>query len=239
MLPINFKAFVTLDDLLQDLAADDPDARLLPYYDNSEPRSWVEGYTLAQNTLLQCEFSLLRPVTFWHPVADKAFTVNDVCDDFLCMVIQVQLGAGHVGYGLDRVLDFLKYRTIKWPRQAVVGQLTKFGVRVPPSIAGHQDRPALKSEGVVHGDPVLAGVQAKIETDPERRLRILRELGGRIRWSSGGWVIKGTSALVRHEVAAGWKRKNEKTIRKDLKEAADKERDAQRQESPPTPWLPL
>jgi len=236
MLPINFKEFISLDELLQELAADDPDLRLNPDDHDSKPRSDFEGDLLARATLLQCEFSELRPVTFWHPMPDDTVTVNDVRDDFWCVVIQVQLGAGHAGYGLTRIFDFLKDRTIRWPREAVAKQLTSFGVRVPISIAGHQAKPGSTSEGAVHGDPVPAGVQAKVESDPQRRLQVLRDIGGSVLFSCGEWKIKGITRIVNREAAEGRKRSNQKTIRIDLKEAAEKERDARRQGSPPTPW---
>lgn len=62
--------------------------------------------------------------------------------------------------------------------------------------------------------------------DPERRLALLRALGGDAKYSRGDWTFKGISALVASE--KGRKRSTEKTIREDLKEAAQKERDAGR-----------
>lgn len=62
--------------------------------------------------------------------------------------------------------------------------------------------------------------------DPERRLALLRELGGSPKYSRCEWTFTGIRALVDTEKANGRKRSTEKTIRADLKEAAQNERDA-------------
>lgn len=64
--------------------------------------------------------------------------------------------------------------------------------------------------------------------DPERRLALLRELKGTATYdrSKREWVFTGISALVKHEKLDGRKRCTEKTLRADLKEAAQSERDA-------------
>ena len=61
--------------------------------------------------------------------------------------------------------------------------------------------------------------------DPERRLTRLRELGGSATYARCEWKFKGTSALVESEKAEGRKRSAEKTIRADLKMAAQSESD--------------
>ena len=62
--------------------------------------------------------------------------------------------------------------------------------------------------------------------DPERRLARLRALGGNPKYSRGEWSFTGTDALVKSEESEGRKRRSEKTIRADLKEAAQAELDA-------------
>ena len=64
--------------------------------------------------------------------------------------------------------------------------------------------------------------------DPERRLALLRALGGNAIYRRGEWKITGISALEKREKSEGRKRSDEKTIRADLKEAAENERDAKR-----------
>ena len=64
--------------------------------------------------------------------------------------------------------------------------------------------------------------------DPERRLAALRALGGSAKWkrSRDGvqvWKFTGIQKLVTREKADGGKRNDEKTIRKDLREAAEAE----------------
>ena len=59
--------------------------------------------------------------------------------------------------------------------------------------------------------------------DPKRRLDALLALGGTIKHRDGEWRFTGMTALVKSE--KGRKRSDEKTIRGDLKEAAQAERD--------------
>ncbi len=62
--------------------------------------------------------------------------------------------------------------------------------------------------------------------DPERRLARLRTLGGTSTYSRGKWSIKGIAELVKIEKAECRSRCDEKTIRADLKNASQSERDA-------------
>jgi len=69
--------------------------------------------------------------------------------------------------------------------------------------------------------------------DPERRLIALRELGGATHWKRGrsgtqAWQINGIKNLVAQEKANRRKRSDEKTIRGDLREAAEAESMAKR-----------
>ena len=75
----------------------------------------------------------------------------------------------------------------------------------------------------------VAGIATNNATpDPERRLARLRALGGDAIYRRGEWKITGISALVASEKGEGRKRCDEKTIRADLKEAAESEREARR-----------
>lgn len=64
--------------------------------------------------------------------------------------------------------------------------------------------------------------------DPERRLAQLRALGGSAIRKQCDWKFPGITALVAREKAEGRKRSDEKTIRKDLRKAAQAEQDAKR-----------
>ena len=64
--------------------------------------------------------------------------------------------------------------------------------------------------------------------DPERRLSRLRELGGSANHRGGEWRFTGIAKLVASEKAQGRSRSDEKTIRLDLKEAAQNEFEAKR-----------
>jgi|GEM_PF-1711009 len=67
-----------------------------------------------------------------------------------------------------------------------------------------------------------------IPQDQDRRLVRLRSLGGSARLKRGEWRFEGIAALVKWEKSEGRKRSDEKTIRNDLREAAENERDAKR-----------
>ena len=75
---------------------------------------------------------------------------------------------------------------------------------------------------------VFSGQSPPLVNEPERRLKALRDLGGEAKWlgRNGGmkWRITKIVALTAQEAHAGFKRNSEKTIRKDLYEAADAER---------------
>lgn len=76
--------------------------------------------------------------------------------------------------------------------------------------------------------PVVDIASNSTTPDPERRLARLRALGGDAIYRRGEWKITGISALVASEKSEGRKRSDEKTIRADLKEAAESEREAKR-----------
>lgn len=90
-------------------------------------------------------------------------------------------------------------------------------------------RPEMKPEPQAATPAPVAGIATNSATpDPERRLARLRALGGDAIYRRGEWKITGISALVASEKGEGRKRCDEKTIRADLKEAAENERDAKR-----------
>lgn len=77
--------------------------------------------------------------------------------------------------------------------------------------------------------PVVANSASTDATpDPERRLARLRELRGSATYRRNEWKFKGISALVAIEKNEGRKRSDEKTIRGDLKQAAQSELEARR-----------
>lgn len=76
--------------------------------------------------------------------------------------------------------------------------------------------------------PVTDSASNDTAPDPQRRLALLRALGGNATYKRGEWKITGIKALVTTEKSEGRKRSDEKTIRADLKEAAESEREATR-----------
>lgn len=78
--------------------------------------------------------------------------------------------------------------------------------------------------------PVVAGkLGATAQTpDPERRLARLRTLGGEAKYAQGKWHFTGIKKLVEIEKFEDRNRSDEKTVRADLKQAANEEREAKR-----------
>ena len=89
--------------------------------------------------------------------------------------------------------------------------------------------PAPGSEAQTAATPVMAdSARTVIPPEPERRLARLRALRGDVTSRSGKWTFRGITALVASEKSEGRKRSDEKTIRNDLREAVDNEREARR-----------
>lgn len=88
--------------------------------------------------------------------------------------------------------------------------------------------PSTVQNGTVTAPVLAASASAGTDQtlDPERRLARLRALGGSYKYVRGGWKFIGIKELVRSEKDEGRKRSDEKTIRADLKDAAQAERDA-------------
>ena len=76
------------------------------------------------------------------------------------------------------------------------------------------------------GADSLASIQ--MAPEPERRLARLRDLGGNAARKNGEWKFTGIAALAAKEKEEGRKRNDAKTIRGDLKEAAQNELEARR-----------
>lgn len=88
-----------------------------------------------------------------------------------------------------------------------------------------RQQPAPQAEAPAVG---VSGGDAAPLPDPERRLARLRELGGGATYRRNEWKFTGIAALVAAERNEGRKRRDEKTIRADLREAAEAEREAKR-----------
>ena len=101
------------------------------------------------------------------------------------------------------------------------------GLTFPPelSAAPRQQAPEPQAEAPAVGP---SGGDAAPLPDPERRLARLREMGGSATSKRGEWKFTRITALVAAERSEGRKRSDEKTIRADLKEAAEAEAEAKR-----------
>jgi hypothetical protein len=92
-------------------------------------------------------------------------------------------------------------------------------------------RPEVKPEPqATTPSPAPVAHSASIDTtpDPERRLALLRALGGSARYQGGVWRFNGIVALEASEQKEGRPRSSQKTIREDLRQAAESEREAKR-----------
>ena len=99
------------------------------------------------------------------------------------------------------------------------------GLYGPPRPESEPESPAPQSEATPVGCP---SDEAPTPDDPARRLARLRELGGSAKRRNGDWKFIGIASLVASEKAQGRSRSDEKTIRADLKEAAQNELEAKR-----------
>lgn len=113
----------------------------------------------------------------------------------------------------------------------VLWEPSLFPELLPQSKDASQAGPGVEAESthpVGRPVPVVENANVDVTTDPERRLARLRALRGDVKYKSGEWKFRGITALVAAEKEEGRKRSSEKTIRADLKEAAEREREAKR-----------
>ncbi len=114
----------------------------------------------------------------------------------------------------------------------VLWEPSLFPELMPPSKYDAQPGVDVKTEAQTQAGkpaPVVPESASKSTTpDPERRLARLRALGGDAKYKICEWKFTGITALVAIEKSESRKRSSEKTIRADLREAADNEREAKR-----------
>ena len=114
----------------------------------------------------------------------------------------------------------------------VIEWAMKKGLRLPapliPDGATLRAGPAL---------PAAATAEAPLEPpDPQRRLDALRALGGTARFFKGEWKFTGIAKLAAMEKEKSRRRCDEKTIRADLKEAAEAEKQEGKSAVQLLPW---
>ena len=109
-----------------------------------------------------------------------------------------------------------------WVQEVDARQTPPEGSALVPPVTGVETVSA--SGG---GDEAVTEAPATNQTQKsESRLAKLRELGGNARYQHGEWRFTGITALVASEKAIGNRRSDTKTVRADLKAAAQAERDA-------------
>ena len=143
-----------------------------------------------------------------------------------------ELAAGEPGY-LHVVENSASKRPLEWRMGAVLNAglvhldwLNEWGEsRKPPHVFSTESAPEPQAATPA---PVADSASNDATPDPERRLTRLRQLGGNVTFRRGEWKCTGITALVAIEKSEGRKRCDEKTIRADLKEAAESEREARR-----------
>jgi hypothetical protein len=138
-----------------------------------------------------------------------------------------------VGKTLDldsMILEYLKHAMAtrqelhRWIAAMGINSAYSFAPVVTSSVGAEPDAQTRTPAPEKTLAPVVIASGAML--DPERRLIALRSLGGTAKYSRSEWKFTGISALVASERASGRKRSSEKTIRADLAEAAQAERDA-------------
>lgn len=143
-----------------------------------------------------------------------------------------ELAAGEPGY-LHVVENSASKRPLEWRMGAVLNAglvhldwLNEWGEsRKPPHVFSTESAPEPQAATPA---PVADSASNDATPDPERRLALLRALGGSATYRRNEWKFTGIAALVASEKSEGCKRSDEKTIRADLKEAAQNEREARR-----------
>ena len=143
-----------------------------------------------------------------------------------------ELAAGEPGY-LHVVENSASKRPLEWRMGAVLNAglvhldwLNEWGEsRKPPHVFSTESAPEPQAATPA---PVADSASNDATPDPERRLALLRALGGSATYRRNEWKFTGIAALVASEKSEGCKRSDEKTIRADLKEAAQSEREARR-----------
>ena len=96
----------------------------------------------------------------------------------------------------------------------------------PKQTATDTSKQAGKATDVTSADRDAPAVEQGHTPDAERRLARLRALGGSAKYTRARWSFTRISVLVESEKSEGRARSDEKTIRADLREAAQAERDA-------------
>ena len=143
-----------------------------------------------------------------------------------------ELAAGEPGY-LHVVENSASKRPLEWRMGAVLNAglvhldwLNEWGEsRKPPHVFSTESAPEPQAATPA---PVADSASNDATPDPERRLALLRALGGSATYRRNEWKFTGIAALVASEKSEGCKRSDEKTIRADLKEAAQNELEARR-----------
>lgn len=142
------------------------------------------------------------------------------------------LPPGEPGY-LHVVENSASKRPLKWRTGAVLDAglvhldwLNEWGEsRKPPHVFSTASAPEPQAATPA---PVADSASNDATSDPERRLALLRALGGSATYKRNEWKFKGITALVASEKSEGRKRSDEQTIRADLREAAQNELEAKR-----------
>lgn len=109
-----------------------------------------------------------------------------------------------------------------------VNDLVRFLADIQCSVEIRRTKASAQPQAAAPAPVVADSASTETTPDPERRLARLRALGGNATYKRGVWKIIGITDLVESEKSEGRKRSDEKTIRADLKEAAQNELDARR-----------
>ena len=156
----------------------------------------------------------------------RGLRLFDVDDLGAITDVRTNRSAGFLRFGLADVVRVLSERA-HWEANAV-----PLSELFPPALGESEpkavNQPAHSAKQPKPSASASNSNSNSTTPDPERRLARLRELGGNATYRHSDWKITGISALVASEESEGRKRSSPKTIRADLKEAAENEREAKR-----------
>lgn len=220
----------------------DPDISERDVFECIKKKHIQEGFlsvVIQPGTALECRsgFDTDKWTTYTLRAPMELFVGGSFLDDF---VQQISL----TGYGLPGQLSNamlpphnLRYDTstpipaadVRLRKQLVLDLLPAWNRLLIDIESG-----AIKLDGLMECPSMPAKQATTTETvadgipEPQRRIALLRTLGGTAKYKNSEWAFTGITRLVAKEKADGRKRCTEKTVRVDLKEAAQAERAANR-----------
>ena len=228
--------------------------------EESRRRSWAEAYDADNDPAPEHRAQRLKD---WYDQglgADHWFSLKDVGPDRAAMLLcqldpnqtTLEQAKGHKNEATGqedfvRLLQRFEDLANCEPQHRTLLQWLEFArrskLRYHPWIDQYVEAAGLAADAPTAAEPVPVADEAPpledysaLESDAMRRLRVLRELGGDVRWFRNRWSITGMAKLEARECEEGRARRSPKTIRADLHEAAEADRKAKKEGMPAAGW---